>query len=278
MQNRNIIVTGVQRGGTTLSSFLINQLSDCICLDEPMDFSQFSSSNMDYNLESVERFFQEQRKSIIHRGIAISKSIDGVAFSNPLSDEVDKMTRRRVTLVNSKELRIEKQTGVDHILAIKHPACFTALLGYLVKKYVCLVVIRNPLAVLLSWQNAHQSVFDGRAPAAERVIPGLSDHLSTIEDRYQRQIELLSWYFGQFKLAPPSSILKYEDLIAQKGAQLPAMVGSKDTLNYELKSRNLREPDREKRNFLAGKLLKQGGHFLDFYSRDDILKLAAGDI
>ena len=278
MPERNILVTGVPRGGTTLTTYLLSQLSDCISLNEPMNVYSFVPNELSFNLDLIDKFFSEQRQSVAENKTAISKTMNGKLVPNPLSDEKHPNSTKRVKLIDSRTLHIQKQVPENYIMTMKHNATFTAMLGQLVGRYDCLVLMRNPLAVLLSWQNVNMSVYNGRVPAAERLLPALTEKLDSIADRIDRQIAVLSWFFEQFKQAPSSSIIRYEHLIATKAVQLPSMIGSSDTLSYDLTSRNLLETDAEKRLFFADKLMRQGGHFLDFYSHDDIRRLALGEI
>ena len=278
MAQRNVILSGIPRGGTTLTCYLANTLADCVALNEPLDASRPLGEDVDENLEIIARFFEAQRHLILTERRANCRSQDRAPITNVLLDKIDKDSGLRSGVVNTDDMVIDKKLDLNFILAAKHPVAFPPMLGALAKTYPCVITIRNPLAVILSWQNIHMNISNGRAPKAEKMQPKLAALLDTISDVHERQIELMSWFFGQFKLVPETSILKYEDLVAQQAAQLPAMIGSSDSLNYVTKSRNLLEQDHEKRDYFAAKLLKQGGHFMDFYTPSEIKALAAGVI
>lgn len=273
---RNLILTGVPRGGTTLTSFLLNQLENVVALDEPMNVGKFTPNDTDKNCSMIEDFFAEQRQTLILNGSAISQTVDGSPIDNPLSDKRDAITGQRIRRINSMALTVEKQLGVDFTLGLKHPAAFSAMLPVLHPRYECYAAIRNPLAILLSWQNAHSAVFEGRAPAAERVQTSLTVLLDSVDDRYNRQIALLSWYFDQYEILPIGRVLKYEDIVQTDGNIIPLHFAVEGKVSVPLSSRNTHFIENIDVKMLADKLLSYNGAYMRYYTESDILALISG--
>jgi hypothetical protein len=112
----------------------------------------------------------------------------------------------------------------------------------------------------------------GRAPAAERQDRGLRRRLAEIEDRIDRQICLLSWFFGKYReVLPPENVLRYEKIIESHGRALSVVVPAANELSEELENKN-RNPlyDHELMQRVAERLLNTDGEFWHFYSRESI--------
>jgi hypothetical protein len=130
--------------------------------------------------------------------------------------------------------------------------------------------------VLGSWNSVAMSFRDGHAPNAERLDEALRTALASIEDRIERQIHLLAWFYEKYdRVLPRSRIIRYEDLVASGGKALTAITPAAGTLGSPLVSRNrsgvygagvLRR--------LASTLLERDGAFWRFYSREDVKALA----
>lgn len=273
---RNVIITGVARGGTTLSCNLLNLLPDVVALHEPLDVLKFGNLKDDEIILRIDEFVTEQRKSLLSNGTAKSKSFNGRVPQNHLDDALDRVTGQRRRLINGDEIKCEKPLSDAFTLCIKHPMLFTALLDRLVGRYECFAIIRNPLSVLMSWETAGMAVSDGWAPAAENVDPVLAAVLAAAGGPLDRKLLLLSWIFDRYKMLPPDQIIRYEDIVATGGRALASISGAAADLDQNLETRNARHASAESFGRYASLLISFAGAYLDFYSAADIGGLLQG--
>ncbi len=276
MNESNVILTGLPRGGTTLVCYLLNQLPDIVALHEPMDIKAMTRLKkpplmMDY----IERFFAETRRSLLERHVAPSKNSNGRIVPNPYSDAYSENGVRKGRSPLG-EVYFDKPLSDDFMLCVKHPAAFTALLPVLVKRFPCYAIVRNPLSVLASWNSVAMPPREGRSPTIERIDKHFRYELKHFEDRFDRQIYLITWYFKQYKLyLPESAIFRYEDVIASGGRALQTITPEALTLNETFTNKN-KNPlyDSDLMALLARKLLAvDGAAVWDFYTREQIMEL-----
>jgi len=270
-----VILTGIARSGTTLACSLLNRLPDTVALHEPMSPRMLLGQPLPDGVnDRVAGFFATQRRSLLDRGEARSRGIDGRIPEDPYGT-LPGANGRRNSAAREGLVRFDKPLTPALRLVIKHPSCFTALLGTLTRRFPCHAVVRNPLAVLLSWQTTEAHWNDGRQPAAEAFDDDLRRRLDAEPDPLGRQLTMLAWSFGQYaRHLPAESVIRYEEIIATGGRALRGVVPSADGLVEPLQSRNA--------NPLYGgvgvaaigeRLLATTGPHWDFYSRD-----AVGDL
>ncbi len=270
---RNVLITGTPRSGTTLLCSLLNKLPDTVALHEPMnvwDFPNCPDANAIAGV--IEDFCGETRRSLLEKGIAISKHVGGLIPDNVAADQVNrKGTRLRHT--EHGPVRIEKLLSPDFTLAVKHPVAFTALLGTLSKRFECFAIVRNPLSMLASWNSlAWLSAKNGHVPIGEKLDPELRRHLADEPEVSERQIYILEWFYKRFReFLPDSSIIKYEDLISSRGRELASFFPEATAFEENLRSKNVNKfYDRTLMLDLGEKLLKRSGVIWDFYSKRDV--------
>ena len=272
MNSRNIILTGIPRSGTTLTCHLLNKVPDIVALHEPIPGLPEGHKAA---CQVIERFFEDTRQSIRNDKTALSKHAGGRVPDNPVAGEYGQSGVRE-SIASWGKIHIEKELSPDFVLAIKHPASFTALLDRLRKRFPCYAVIRNPLSVLASWNSVSFPVGDGHAPMAERYDGRLARTLARISDKAERQLHLLSWFYSRYQSClPDRSILRYEEMIATGGKSLAVVAPLAQHLNEDLESKNTNVLyDREVVRVIGGKLLKTDGAFWHFYSRESVERLA----
>ena len=272
----DLILTGIARSGTTLACTLLNRLPGTVALLVPM------SPRLLLGLPSaaavggaISAFLAAQRKTLLERGEAISRGRDGVIPDNPYGPSPGPGGLRR-SVVTEGVVRFEKPLAADFRLVIKHPSCFTALLGGLVGRFPCFAMVRNPLAVLLSWQTTEANWNDGRQPAAEMFDDGLRRRLDAAPDRVGRQLAMLAWSFEQYaRHLPAERVIRYEDLIASRGRALAGIDPEAQTLWEPLEDRNTSPLYRGcDVAGLAARLIDSDGPQWDFYSREAVALVA----
>jgi hypothetical protein len=268
----NVLITGLPRSGTTMTCWLINKLNDAVALHEPIRFSDYPDGRLISSI--LVDFIRETRAQLLREGTAPSHAMQGRIESNPISSISESDQQRRI--IHRREIvHFGQPMSNGFQLAIKHNAPFTALLDSLSSEYPIAMIIRNPLALLCSWQTVPLPIRDGRLPMGERYDPHLRDQLSTLSEPLHRQIAILDWCFEKYRNKPANHLFKYEDLIATGGRQLASLFPAARDLNVELTSRN--------RNqlyplhlcaSLASELLQRSQAWREFYTEAEILALA----
>lgn len=273
----DIILTGIARSGTTLSCALLNRLPQCVALHEPMRPSDLVG--LPYPGEYLARiaaFFAGQRASLMESGTAVSKARDGGVPDNPFSPTPERAGLRASTVTN-EQVRFEKRLESGFRLVVKHPNFFTATLEALLTRYPCHAIVRNPLAVLLSWHSIQAPVNDGRLPYGEAFDARLHADLCAEPDRLSRQVIILRWYFSRYAaLLPRDHVIRYEDLVASGGRALRVIDPAAATLDETLASRNTsRLYDAGLVRSFADRLLADESVYAGFYERSDVERLRA---
>jgi hypothetical protein len=283
MNKTNIVLTGVPRSGTTLTCHLLNKLPDSVALHEPMTYGRFDPDDQEAILDGIEQFYRRMRRMIRKEGVAFSKEMEP-QITDKAHDLTSEAERRSRAVGNRRQKRREQKVAIDKdlernfYLVIKQPAMFTALLPSLVRRYTCYATIRNPLAVLASWNTINRHTRDGHAPGAERYDKDLRRALDSIEDRTERQLCLLSWFFQRYRTTlPEDHVIRYEEVVASGGAALSTITSAAEALDEPLPSRNLSPIyDREEMLELGKRLLDSDGAYWYFYPRESVEELLEG--
>lgn len=274
----DVILTGIARSGTTLACSLLNRLPDTVALHEPMSPRMLVGRGVpDGVLERVADFFAAQRRSLLERGEARSRGVDGRIPEDPYA-AVPGPEGRRPSLAREGVVRFDKPLTAGFRLVLKHPSCFTALLGTLTRRFPCHAIVRNPLSILLSWQTTQAHWNDGRQPAAEAFDDGLRDRLDAEPDPIGRQLTMLAWSFGQYaRHLPAEAVIRYEDLVTTGGRALAGVAPAAAGLRVPLQDRNANPLYRRVDvSTLGRRLLASAGPHWDFYSRDSVASLLDG--
>lgn len=273
--DRDVLVTGIPRSGTTLSCHLLNKLPDVVALHEPMDVSRFFGvTDAEEVREIVERWCAATRRAVLERGVAPSKQVGGKVPDNPVGAELGS-TGARKRIVSKGEVTIDRPVTAAFTLVVKHPALFTVYAEALAPRFPTIAIVRNPLSVLSSWNSVELHIRDGRVPATERLVPGLAETLERLPDAAARQLHLLNWYFERYaRHFDRARIVRYEDLVLTRGKALAALVPAAASLDEPLASRNRSElyaPDTMRR--LAERLLADHGAWRRFYAPAEVEEL-----
>jgi hypothetical protein len=273
----NIILTGLPRSGTTLTCHLLSKVSNTVALPEPMKVGIFLKLlNNQAICKNIDAFFTTTRQSLLTDKTAITKHINGSIPDNTREESVSgrQLRKQQKGLLKSRVI-IEKELTNDFFLIIKHPAAFTALLDCLSKHFLCYAIVRNPLSVLASWNSVDMSVAQGHASIAEKLDIHLAQALLQLDEKTDRQIYLLSWFYEQYqKYLPKESILHYENIISSRGKALSAIVPQATELNEFLENKNQNALyDKQLMQRLGEKLLNTEAAFWHFYSKASVEEL-----
>lgn len=272
MSGRDIALTGVPRGGTTLACQLLGRCAGTVALFEPMEVMQLPVDRADA-VASVEAFFAHARQTLQRDGRAPSKQRDGQVPDNPFGGR--DASGRRELLATPGTLRVAPPAP-GFTLVVKHNAAFAALLPQLRDAIETYAVVRNPMAVLASWQSVELPVTQGHAPAGERLDPVLAQELLRHPTVAARQLELLDWFFARFAAhLPPERVLRYEDIVASGGALLQSRVGLAPAPDGAMSTRNANALYRGMDADTLDALLARPGAWRAWYPDDELAAAAS---
>lgn len=216
---KNILITGIPRSGTTLITATLHDLPNCVALGEPEELKQLhktSVSPAEY-AEKISRFAAATRQRILARE-PITMHFDkdaAVVPSNYFKRTVSALGTQAERTYESRET-VATVTNEAFTLAIKNNAQFTSCLEALLahEEFSVLVVVRHPLACLLSWRSLRMPVSFGKLPAGERFSRELRK-IAKLEDVLLAQVKILDWFFGvYFSLRDRVQLVRYEDFVA----------------------------------------------------------------
>jgi hypothetical protein len=268
----NIILTGIIRSGTTLTCSLLNKLPQCVALHEPMNPDKLLYSDYpEQYIKNINIFFESQRQSLLQNGTAISKANNGKVPDNPFDSSLS-FSGLRSSIVKKEQVYFEKNLNDDFKLVIKHPNLFTATLKELLKYYSCFAIVRNPLAILLSWHSIQANVNNGYLPIGEAFDPNLKAELDAEENLINRQIIILRWYFSTYRdLLPNDHVITYEEIVSSGGRAIAVIDPEAALLCQPLENRNLNHLYNPSLiNYLADKLISDPSIYTGYYRIEDI--------
>jgi hypothetical protein len=259
----------VPRSGTTLSCELLNLLADTRALDEPMHVGPMilratrpdgATLDADTIRAEIADFARDQRRSIMDRGVARSRHVAG-RVSGLRVDDRRESSGVRARLSEKGEIAFAPPVSADFTLVIKHPVLFAAMLGELIDHYSVFAVVRNPVAVLGSWESVPMMVRDGQLGLPAPLAPQIAHRLDSISDLLERQLTLLEWYFEIFaSTLPVDRVIRYEEIISSGGSVLAPIAPSAKKLRVSLAGRNRAPIYDHDRMRAAGRLLLERNH------------------
>ncbi len=276
MSYSNIILTGLPRSGTTLTCHLLNKVSNVVALHEPMDVAFTVGATKQHICTEISAFFTNSRESILENKKVFTKHACGKTHDNTYGSEINESgLRTNIEGIEISFLQIEKNLSEDFTLCIKHNGLFTLLLTELTPLFSCYAIIRNPLAILASWNSVNHLLNNGHIPVAESIDHELFQNLGAMSDKFNRQLYILSWFFKHYKKTlPPEKIIRYEDIISSGGSVLKIIIPEAINLSEPLINKNLNQLyNRQLMTSLAERLLSTEGDFWHFYTHEDVASL-----
>ncbi len=278
MDDKTYLLTGLPRSGTTLCCHILNTCPNTLALHEPLSPQDFDAAKGAQSaVQKISDFACQTRSTVHNDGLAISRQRDGKVPDNPVAQQVsDNGLRANAVTLGAMDVSAQQLTP-DFNLIVKHNALFTALLPELKQTYPMYAVIRNPLAVLASWNSVDLPVNRGRIPAGEKYSADLQRQLDAEPDRLARQLIILEWFFSRFAThVKPEKVLRYEHFV-KTASVVPEVLG------LSLANGNLNDAsERQSRNStydvalmaeLYQGLKGYGEAIWQFYSKDDIEQL-----
>jgi hypothetical protein len=288
-KDRNIVITGPGRSGTTLTCFLLNKVPDTIALSEPISPGKYANRMPDHEAvaDGIEDYYRDMRKMALTQGLVISKHSGGMVPDN--SKGMKDGVRQRI--VDKGKIPVRKELEPDFYLAIKQPGMFTALLPTLSKRFPSFAIVRNPLAIMLSTSTLQQpnngrrkSRSAKRRSRSAKVTydPQLGERLEENKkegaDKIGQRLLRFHHAFEQYHQAlPESHIIRYEDICSTRGKALKVIVPAAEGLDEPLENKNLNPLYPRDKVFRFGeRLLESEGAYWNFYSREDVEEIMNG--
>jgi hypothetical protein len=279
-KDRNIVLTGPGRSGTTLTCFLLNKLPNTVALSEPIAPGKYANRMPDREAvaDGIEDFYRDMRKMALSRGLVISKHVGGVVPDNT-KGMVD---GRRQRIAEKGKITVGKELEPDFYLAIKQPGLFTALLPVLAKRFSCFAIVRNPLAIMASTSTLQQDKSRKNPSAKRRYDPELGSRLEESKkegaDRIGQRLLRLHYAFERYQeVLPESHVLRYEDIVESGGKALEVIVPAASQLDEPLENKNLNPLyPRDKTLRFGERLLESEGAYWNLYSRESVEEIMNG--
>lgn len=145
---RNFLITGIPRSGTSFVSRLLDSQNDFVVINEPAEiFEQLSNRK---NADGIALFHAECRAQIIAGKPIENKVENGVIIEDTAIKDVRNYYHPDVDTVNFR-------------LGSKNPLAYIAALDYLVDlNWPIIAMVRNPIDTLASWRNTFNHLKEAR--------------------------------------------------------------------------------------------------------------------
>jgi hypothetical protein len=272
---RNIVITGPGRSGTTLTCHLLNKLPNTIALSEPINPGKYSDRLPDTEAvaDGIQDFYREQRRMALNKGRVLSKHVGGVVPDNP-KGMVDGVRKR---VVEKGKISVGKDLSPDFFLGVKQTGIFTAMLPTLVNRFACFAIVRNPLAIRASSMSIQSDKGrKGRTSARIKYDADLGERMETKKSEGADVIDkwLLRMHsnFERYQQAlPPENVIRYEDICESNGRALSVIVPAAASLDEPLENKN-KNPlyKRDKILRYGERMLQSEGAYWNFYTRESV--------
>jgi hypothetical protein len=279
-KDRNIVLTGPGRSGTTLTCFLLNKLPNAVALSEPISPGKYADRMPDREAvaDGIEDYYRDMREMALGQGLVVSKHVGGMVPDNTkgMKDGV------RQRIAEKGKIPVGKELEPDFYLAIKQPGLFTALLPVLAKRFSCFAIVRNPLAIMASTSTLQQGKRRKNPAAKRRYDPELGSRLEESKregaDRVGQRLLRFHYAFERYQqVLPESHILRYEDICSSHGKALEVIVPTARELDEPLENKNLNPLyPRDKTLRFGERLLESEGAYWNLYSREDVEEIMNG--
>jgi len=295
--NRNIVLTGTGRSGTTLTCYLLNKLPNTVALSGSIAPEKYADRLPDREAvaDGIEEFYRGMRRGALEQGMVFSKHVGGKVPDNTkgMKDGV------RQRIAKKGWIEVGKDLDPDFYLAIKQRELFTTLLPVLAQRFSCFAIVRNPLAMMASIKslqagkrrnkpsakgnNASAKGNDASAKGGfGRYDLDLHTRLQESKragtSRIEQQLLKLHLTYERYQqLLPESHVLRYEDICDSRGKALEVIVPAARELDEPLENKNLSPLyERDKVLRFGEALLASEGAYWNLYTRESVEEIMSG--
>ena len=160
---------------------------------------------------SLCREFDSVRRTILSGGSVLDRRhADGSPVTNYFSDPLP--DGRRETAFTRRDIA-RPGLSADFVLGIKHNALYAAVLPEIVcsARFRVIAIVRDPIALLMSWQSLDLPISRGRLPAGERFWPELAALGHAELDLIDKQARIADLLFDRFaRWSDRIAVIPYE--------------------------------------------------------------------
>ncbi|WHY78260.1 sulfotransferase [Neobacillus sp. WH10] len=212
---KDVIMTGIPRGGTTLSAALLDSLKNAVCLSEPRWQSKWFKNIKDVNrvTECVMNDYKNIRRRIIeNKPIMDTRNEDGTPLTNYYSK---RRYGRRVSVRKHGAFTFEIENE-NFLLGMKHNEHYTGILPQLLETDVfsIIAIVRHPVPTILSWKSLNLYISNGRMPYAEPFWKELREITCSSDKSLLTFVKIYDLFCQRYlSFSNEIHLLKYEDII-----------------------------------------------------------------
>lgn len=267
--SRDLIITGVPRSGTTLTTALIDSLPDSVGLNEPQWHSDWI-----WNVETTALDFAKWLVgdfAWIRHQLLSGKSIPDRRKSESGEAVTDYYKRKRNEKVeNTYEVIDFKREGLskDFLLASKHNGLYVGALKPLcdIGHFEVLVVLRHPLDAIMSWRSLPSiPLYEGNMPGALRFWIEMREVVVSDRDVLDKQVELYELLCKRYyKLKKRVKFIRYEDILEDPNV-ICRTLGMDETLKKKGVKARKRKVDEDELEKVTAKLREKADFIRHFY-------------
>jgi hypothetical protein len=224
MRDRDALITGIPRSGTSFAAALIDDCPDAICLSEPLHhvaLMEHAPTAPDF-VRALARDVASLRRQLNQGGaVADRRASDGGPITNyfstgscgPRLDQSRIVERRKPGL------------GGNFLLAVKHNALFAAVLPEIIESgsFAIVALVRDPVRVIASWRSVDLPVSSGRLPAAEKFWSEMTSICGADMDLLDKHILIYDCFCRRFAALPQLKVLKFDEFLLNRGLLLNAL-------------------------------------------------------
>jgi hypothetical protein len=261
---RNVIVTGIPRSGTTLAAALIDGLSDTVCLNEPHWHTARAAKDASGFAQWIEQDFEKLRRALLNgEPVPDRRAHDGKAVTNYYRSHDGGMENTFDIVPFTRP-----GLGADFTLAIKHNGPYLAVLPDLIASsaFTIIAIIRHPVEVIYSWRSLKLPISRGEMPNAAAFWPELAAIIRQDVDLLEKQVKLYDLMCQRiYEYRAQLHLLPYEMLVKEP-QRLAGYLDNPGIIDKSLiGSPSHSVPEKEKEHISAA-LEKYAGHYRHFYN------------
>lgn len=272
LKKNNLIVTGLPRSGTTLTTALLNQLSNSVCISEPGWQGGWleNSRNEHAFVERLANDYNAVRKKIIHgQPVRDKVSIDGLPLTNYYKRQDGKKSEKNFE-TQPITYNIDSH---DFLLGMKHNAQYTSVLPFLANSnlFSFIYIIRHPIPTIMSWRSMGLALRVGKVPEGAHFWPELKQINNSQEEILKKQVMIYNLFCERYwELKDKGHILKYEDIVSDPSV-LETITGLTYTQKINIEDQN-KSPyyNWDEMDQIKDMLVKHAPYALKFYSMNDL--------
>lgn len=261
----NFIITGIPRSGTSLFTSLISKESKTLCFSEPIWLKDIRSSSTCCQSfsENLENKFNLLRKDI-SQNKPINLTLKKGSLELP-ENYYKRINDKEINLKNNVSCRLPKHYS-NYDFFVKSNTQFTACLKQLklrgFKNIYC--IIRDPIAVLMSWRSLNIPISRGSIKIGELYSKEIRK-IVTEKHLLIKQVKILDWFFKQYYIND-SNIIKYEELISKPKEVFANSLNMEYKNPVQLKSQNTNAAyNLDDIDLLSDAISKHGVYMKKFY-------------